>query len=279
VVDRNRHITDQVFDYYRCPSCQVVFLAPIPENLSDYYQDEYYALPVTVDDLQPSLPDQRYKIDLLRPFKPGGSLLEIGPAAGSFAYLALQAGYHVEVIEMDQACCKFISEKLSIRAICSADPASALDDLGQYDVIALWHVIEHLPSPWDVLPALADHLSPGGILVIAAPNPRAFQFRILRQFWTHLDAPRHLELIPADTLKASLNQVGLKSVFETTTDRGGLGWNTFGWKISLHNLVKDQSLKRLMRGMGLVLTLVFAPIERNDMFGSAYTLVFQKGAK
>jgi len=119
---------------------------------------------------------------------------------GSFAYLAQEADYKTEVIEMDKTCCDFIEGVLGIKAINSADIVASLKDRGQYDVIALWQVLEHFPDPWTVLPVLAQHLAPDGILVIATPNPDAFQFRLLRSLWTHIDAPRHVELIPITLL-------------------------------------------------------------------------------
>jgi 2-polyprenyl-3-methyl-5-hydroxy-6-metoxy-1,4-benzoquinol methylase len=61
-----------------------------------------------------------------------------------------------------------------------------------YDVIAIWHGIEHLPDPWAVLRQCAQQLAPHGVLVIATPNPDSIQFGIFRQYWVHLDAPRHV---------------------------------------------------------------------------------------
>ena len=67
---------------------------------------------------------------------------------------------------MDTAACEYIEDTLDIRAINSADIPGALENLGPYDVITLWQVIEHLTDLWTVLPVLADHLAPGGILVM-----------------------------------------------------------------------------------------------------------------
>ena len=61
----------------------------------------------------------------------------------------------------------------------------------------MFQIIEHLIDPWDTLQAAAESLLPGGVLVVATPNPGAFQFRFLRGRWTHVDAPRHTALIPS----------------------------------------------------------------------------------
>jgi len=45
---------------------------------------------------------------------------------------------------------------------------------GPYDVITLWHVIEHLPNPWEILDAVYASLKPGGVLALASPNSDTF---------------------------------------------------------------------------------------------------------
>ena len=84
---------------------------------------------------------------MLRPFAPRGRLVEIGPAVGAFLAVSQEAGYSVEAVEMDAACCSFLERELGVRTVRSDDPASALDAAGQFDVIALWQVLEHLPDP------------------------------------------------------------------------------------------------------------------------------------
>ena len=47
VGDVNRHITDEVFSYYRCPNCGLIFIDPIPAKLGDYYSGDYLVIPPT----------------------------------------------------------------------------------------------------------------------------------------------------------------------------------------------------------------------------------------
>ena len=219
---------------------------------------------------------EKYKVDLIKRFVEKGRLLEVGPAYGTFLYCAQLEGFEVEAIEMDEDCCKFIDETLGAKSVCEQDIATALRRIMPYHVIALWHVIEHLPDPWSTLRVIADALLPGGIAVIAAPNPNAFQFRILGRLWTHVDAPRHLELIPRSLLRHEMESLGLKTVLSTTTDEGSLGWNRFGWEFSFANLSTQPIMKHYMRKMGSLISGVLGPIERREGLGSAYTLIFQK---
>jgi 2-polyprenyl-3-methyl-5-hydroxy-6-metoxy-1,4-benzoquinol methylase len=274
--DRNRHISRASFPYYRCVSCGLIFLQPVPPDLGAYYPQDYYPVPSSLSELEATSENERFKLDLITSFIQKGKLLEVGPAFGNFAYLAKRSGFDVEVIEMDSRCCEFLCTVAGIATIQSTDAAQALQDKEPYDVIALWHVIEHLPNFQQTLDALASKVRKGGILVMAAPNPEAWQFRILGRYWTHVDAPRHVVLIPVELLLTHMRKFGFAAVSMTMTDRGGIGWNEFGWQYSLSNFAKSRSIKNVLFLMGTVLTRIMAPFEVNDHAGSAYTLIFRK---
>ncbi|MEJ7615965.1 MAG: class I SAM-dependent methyltransferase [Pyrinomonadaceae bacterium] len=244
--------------------------------MGKYYPPDYYSIPSSIEQLAAVEHHELYKIEIVQRFAAGGRLLEIGPATGGFTRLAKQAGYEVEVIEMDARCCEFLAEVVGVRAINSNDAKTALLTTDSYDIIALWHVIEHLPDPLETLQAAAEKLLPGGILILAAPNPEAFQFRVLKRYWTHVDAPRHVLLIPLQTLVKRVEELGLKVVMQTTTDAGTLGWNSFGWQESLGNFFTEQSAKSRMRRIGGALAWYLSPIEQSGLRGSTYTAVFQK---
>lgn len=217
----------------------------------------------------------RYKIDMINRVSQGGRLLEIGSAYGGFAYLAKQSGFEVTCIEMDERCCAFINDTLGIRAIKSSDPDDALKGLGIFDVIVLWHVIEHVEEPWSLLKSLTQHLPMGGILITATPNPASLQFKVFRGRWTHLDAPRHLQLIPLELQKKELADSGMKLINYFTSDKGGLGWNTFGWRKSFANCCEGV-LGEILSLFGKLISILFRPIERMNLNGSTYTAIFRK---
>ncbi|MBS0615249.1 MAG: class I SAM-dependent methyltransferase [Verrucomicrobia bacterium] len=274
--DLNKKIDDDCFTYYECHKCRLLFVYPIPENLSKYYPPAYYPFSSSLKEFEKLCEGEKYKIDIVQNFLKKGSLLEIGPAMGVFAYLAKQAGFDVETIEMDEKCCQFLSQTLNIPTIRSDDIATAIPSNRSYQIITLWHVVEHLPNPWQVLDRLVGALAPGGFLLLAAPNPHAFQFKLLRSFWAHLDAPRHLEIIPPELLIEFLKDRGCNIVFRTTKDRGALGWNVFGWKHSLSHLLGSVFSPKITHQIGRITSFLLRPIERKEGWGSAYTLVFQK---
>ncbi len=277
--DYNRVITQEIFDHYRCPQCGLIFIMPVPVNLADYYPESYHFVPESLEYLEKGSKPERYKIEIVQDFIENGRLLEIGPAYGSFTYLAKKAGFEVEAIEMNTRCCQFLNKVVGVNAINSDDPIATLVQMKPYDVIALWHVIEHLPDPWPTLNAICTSLKPGGIVVLATPNPSSFQFNIMGYRWPHVDAPRHLILIPMKLLAERLEALGMKAELITTTDPGSIGWNTFGWEFFFANLSSQLYFKKVLRRIGRLISLLFSPIERIEGKGSAYTMVFRKSLR
>ena len=114
VGDRNRRISDISFNYYQCPHCRFIFIDQPPKDLGRYYAGDYYSLPDLAADFERDAAPERYKIDIVKRFAPGGRLVEIGPARGNFCYLAKKAGFEVTAIERDRRCCDFIQRCLGI---------------------------------------------------------------------------------------------------------------------------------------------------------------------
>ena len=274
--DYNRRATQETFDHYRCPKCKLIFIAPIPDNLSKYYPDKYHAIPKTIEDLDASSKSENYKIEIIKRFCEKGKLLEIGPSYGSFTYLAKKNGYETEAIEMDKRCCQFSNEVIGVNTINSNKPIEILQYKKSYDVIAFWHLIEHLPNPWPTLDAVYASLKPGGILVLSTPNPDSFQFKVTGRYWHHLDAPRHVMLIPMALLAEKLKSLGMQVKLITTKDQGSMNLNSIGWKRTFRNLTSQSYTKKILNLIGLLLGLLFSPIEKIEGKGSAYTMVFMK---
>ena len=274
--DLNRRTTDARFSYYGCARCGLVFLDPIPASLDAYYPPEYRGRLPSVDELEGAASiNEGYKVQLVRQFAQGSRLLDVGASLGGFAYLAKLSGYEVEAVERDPVCCEYMTRTLGIAVQQTDDARSVLASGRTFDAITLWHVLEHLPNPFEVVTAAAAALRPGGILVVATPNPDALQFTIFRGRWAHVDAPRHVALIPADLVE---QRAGLQVLLRTTTDAGGLTWNRFGWRESIGNLTARPRVQSLLAQVGTLAGAIARPLERADFRGAAYTLVLGRRA-
>jgi 2-polyprenyl-3-methyl-5-hydroxy-6-metoxy-1,4-benzoquinol methylase len=273
--DENHRVSARRFNYLKCCACHGVFLDAVPNDLGNYYQNDYYAIPALAQ-LQKIADKDSNKIDTVRRFVNGGRLLEIGPAFGVFAWQAKQAGFVVDVIEMDARCCDYLRNTLGLNVTQSDNPPDAMATQQRHDAIAIWHVLEHLADPVKFLKAAAANLKPGGVLVIAMPNPAAWQFKIMGRRWPHLDAPRHLMLIPEAWMTSQAKQLGLEKVYLTSDDSDARSWNRFGWQRVLMNRFTSKFMQRVMYVIGYAISFAAAPVDRAGFGGSAYTIVFKK---
>jgi SAM-dependent methyltransferase len=275
--DRNRGVRDDAFAYRRCRACGSLHLVDVPGDLSAFYPAEYFGLP-GLDELRAQAAAERHRVELVRRHVRGGRLVEIGPGDGLFAIQALDAGFDVAAIEPDPAAAAHLRAVLGIDVVESAAPEDELAALGPARAIVAWHVLEHVPRPGDVLAAAAASLEPGGVLVVATPNPRAFGLRVLGPRWPHVDAPRHLFLLDHAAVVARGRALGLEPVQLTATDPGGLGWNAFAWRYVLRRPGASWPRERLAHVAGDAIARVLAPVERRGLRGAAYTLVLRRAA-
>ena len=275
--DENHRCSPVEFHYSTCGQCGTVYLTNSPGDLGRYYEADYYEIP-SLERLAEISGKDPNKIDIVDRFATGKRLLEVGPAFGVFAYQARERGYDVETIEMDETCCDFLRQTVGVGATQSDTPHDTLATMPAHDVIALWHVLEHLPDIPALLKAAAANLSPDGILVVATPNPNAGQFQLMGRHWPHLDAPRHLALVPSDALETLGRKHGLEPVFLTSDDSDARSWNRFGWQRLLMNRFRGKFLQRAMFVIGYLLSILAAPFDRRNMRGAAYTMVLRKSA-
>jgi 2-polyprenyl-3-methyl-5-hydroxy-6-metoxy-1,4-benzoquinol methylase len=216
--DRNRGITDEQFGYYHCSNCGLVFIDPVPAQLERYYSGGYQPIPKSVTELRRLAARETYRLKPLAGLS--GDLLEVGPWIGIFSINAQDAGFKVDAIEMSADASKFLTEKLGIAVTNTNDPLTALrEGTKRYDVIAMWHSLEHLPNPWAILEAAANRLKPGGTLLVAIPNIGGWQAQTMRDKWRHLDAPRHLYFWAPNDLARLVNHFGLETVQLETEDK------------------------------------------------------------
>ena len=87
-----------------------------------------------------------------------------------------------------------------------------LDDYdadGQFDLIVLLHVLEHIPEPLRTIQKAFSLLSPGGQLVLAVPNADSVERRLFGEFWDAWDIPRHIHHFSPGSLRKLVTRAGL----------------------------------------------------------------------
>jgi len=104
----------------------------------------------------------------------------------------------------------------------------------QFDIIILWHVLEHLEKHEALLQDLSNRLSKDGLLIIAVPNFSSLQQGLFSKYWFHLDLPRHLVHFDKEWLELNLSNNGYEIEFISSMDPLQ---NTFGFIQSSMNFI------------------------------------------
>lgn len=253
----------------------MIFQHPVPLDFKKFYVHEQYDVPSAGSNFSARAVSQAWKLDLFRKFPDGSRMLEIGPATGEFATAAREAGFKLTLIEMDPDCCRFLRDVLKHDVIESADPAKSIPD-EKFDVICVWQAIEHVPEFWKFMESAARHLKPGGLLTMSTPNPDAFQARLLGAHWPHLDAPRHLYLIPPSWFKRTCDRWNLRLETLTTRDVGSVGLNYYGWYLWVRNWAGRYVATRRVEKWASQLTRMFSRQELTEGRGASYVVVLEK---
>lgn len=274
--DWNQRSSTAEFRYRRCRSCSLTFIERVPDDLAHCYVNEQYDIPADAAGFEPRSESQRWKVEILRSLVAPGPLLEVGPATGEFAYAARLDGYAPSLLEMDENCCRFLRKVLGLEVVQTADPAACLDLSARYSAICLWQAIEHIPEFWTLMEDAAGRLAPGGVMILSTPNPASLQARLLGRFWPHLDAPRHLYLIPQTWMRAFGRKHGLNLVLDTTRDVGSLGLNYYGWFLAVRNAMRRKESSATVDFLARRLASMFRRWESSESRGCSYTVAFRR---
>ncbi|WP_430928286.1 class I SAM-dependent methyltransferase [Polaribacter marinivivus] len=168
---------------------------PVPKNISDYYKSEDY---ISHTDSKKSLFDKVYqavkKITLKRKLKLINSfntkskkVLDVGAGTGDFLKVCKMNSWEIFGSEPDSGA----------RNIAAKKGVNLEKDLSkfqnqQFDVITLWHVLEHVENLQEYITTLKSLLTENGRLIIAVPNFKSYDAIMYKEFWAAFDVPRHL---------------------------------------------------------------------------------------
>lgn len=167
---KNVHIPAETFKIVKCTRCHLVSLYPIPtpQMIQEIYtqysekKDRLRVEQIRRDTVYP------HKIKKLKQYAPGNRLLDIGAGLGTFVDLAKQEGFDPVGIELSTEQCHHAKTLYGLDLI-NEDVFHIKDDLGQFDVIHLHHVLEHVPSPSQLLDLITTRIHKHGILLIEVP--------------------------------------------------------------------------------------------------------------
>jgi 2-polyprenyl-3-methyl-5-hydroxy-6-metoxy-1,4-benzoquinol methylase len=193
---QDHSISKEEFILKDCKGCSLRATNPRPANeaLFIYYQSEDY---ISHSGKGNSLINQIYliarsyslkwKLKLINSLSTRGKILDVGCGTGEFLNKLKSDNWIVEGIEPNT-----IARQKASQLTSSAIHESFENSTGTYDVITLWHVLEHLPNLDENLKNISERLSQTGLLLIAVPNYKSWDGQKYNEHWAGYDVPRHL---------------------------------------------------------------------------------------
>ena len=147
------------------------------------------------------------RIAVLPDIEPG-RLLDVGSGKGRFLAAARDAGWDVLGIEFSEGAAASSRARFDVEVVAGDFGTTAL--AGPFDVITMWHTLEHLPDPRAAVERAVSLLRPGGYLIVSVPNVASVQARLGGDRWIHLDLPRHFFHFTPKALSTLLVRCGLR---------------------------------------------------------------------
>lgn len=210
-------VSKETFELYYDETLDMLITFPQPslENLGKYYESEDY---ISHTDSKRSLFQKLYhyiknialknKLNLINSLQPDkGKILDIGAGTGEFLLVAKKDGWQTTGLEPNNKAKKIATDK----GISFVEKTKELEN-NTFDVISMWHVLEHVPDLEEQINELKRLLKPSGTLIIAVPNFKSFDAKYYGKFWAAYDVPIHLWHFSKTSIKLLFEKKEMKLV-------------------------------------------------------------------
>ena len=216
---KDETVSKELFQVWECRACSVRFTQDVPKagDIAAYYKSNAY---ISHSDTSKGYINKLYHLARALTLrskkrlveknstKRPGRLLDVGAGTGAFAAHMQQAGWDVTGIEPDTTARDNAKKAHNIQLL----PSEELFNLepATFDVITLWHVLEHVHALHEYIDAFRNVLATDGTLIIAVPNYTSYDATVYSGAWAAYDVPRHLYHFSPKSMKHLLHQHGFK---------------------------------------------------------------------
>lgn len=246
------------FSVVQCGACRIAVTFPVvsPDEMASYYPPSYYGTGnrrfnplfewlVTIF--------RRRRVRKIERFVAKGRVLDIGCGRGITLSQLKEDGWEVSGVEISETAATHARHLLG-DTVFVGDVLAAPWPADSFDVINIWHALEHLPDPAGVLAKSRTLLRPGGLLVVAVPNFESVQAGFARRQWFHLDVPRHYWHFGEKNLRALLEEKGfvIQETSHFSFEQNPYGWiqsllNRLGFPFNLlYDILKHESARKVV---------------------------------
>ena len=218
-VVKDHSISQESFVIMKCANCNFQFTNPRPdqENIGKFYESEDYIShtnkgnnPINIIYKLVRNYSTQNKIKLIKKIskKDKAKILDYGTGTGFFLNAIKEKGWKTIGVEPDQKARKNAEKLIGQKIYANLHEIEELDT--KYDVITLWHVLEHIHELNQVFSSLKGLLKEKGKIIIAVPNIDSLDNQIYKEDWAAYDVPRHLYHFNKETLTTFALKHGMK---------------------------------------------------------------------
>jgi 2-polyprenyl-3-methyl-5-hydroxy-6-metoxy-1,4-benzoquinol methylase len=215
----------------KCETCGFVFTNPrLPARaLEKYYTKNYRLEGLPIPKSVEQFLSEEYReiwfskqrdLNVVLGAKSHGRLLDIGCASGTLLWLARQKGFDVEGVEVSKGSAEFANDILGIDVFCGQ-----LEDAhfanAHFDVVTMFHALEHVPEPRKVLREIRRILSDDGVFIAVVPNFASWSARKQKANWKWLQPENHYSHFTPETISALAEREGFAPSMSTEEGRYG----------------------------------------------------------
>ncbi len=193
------------FQIYFCKKCLNGFTYPVPKDLSEYYSDSYW-LP---KGFLGGFKDPIYRFFQVRRkywilnFLKKGEILDVGSGEGIFSKF-MSKDFSVTSLDVP-------SSKIKNPSVIKVDFLK-WNRKKKFDAIVFWESLEHTQYPQKYIKKASSILKKGGFIFIEYPQSNGLEAQLFKNYWFHLDPPRHLSHLTPAGLDKIFSRTKLKSV-------------------------------------------------------------------
>lgn len=214
-------VSHETFKLVECTNCKFLITNPRPqeEKIGSYYQSDAYISHTTssknIFEIMYRLArlyTLNWKVKLVKKHTRVSQpqILDYGCGTGNFLSSCQKAGFGITGVEPSPIARENSDEKIRSQIKPSLDLLTG----ETYDIITLWHVLEHLDKPIETIAQLLARLNPNGTIFIAVPNCKSEDANIYKEFWAAYDVPRHYWHFSQENMSMLANKFSL-DIIET----------------------------------------------------------------
>jgi 2-polyprenyl-3-methyl-5-hydroxy-6-metoxy-1,4-benzoquinol methylase len=210
-------VSQNTFDIVSCQTCNLLFTNPRPEakQAGYFYKSENY---ISHSNTQKGFINKLYhavrnitlkqKTNLIQVYQQGTkNLLDIGCGNGHFLHACQQRGWNTFGMELDP---ETAARAAALTKQSISPNLQMIPEGTSFELISLWHVLEHVYEIDAYFEFFKKQLTPGGRLLLALPNSNSFDASYFNAFWAAYDVPRHIYHFNPETIQFVAKKHGFK---------------------------------------------------------------------